>query len=98
MGSSYNFAVQEMLFHHHCIDCLGIFERQKPKASGAASGAVSHDGALVNFAELGEIVVKRFCRWSVSCRMDGMEAQVDCSRRMELEDSYGLLFPSSVRQ
>jgi hypothetical protein len=60
VGNSYNFAIQEMLLDHDCIDCLWVFEGEKAEATRPASGAISHDGAFVNITELGEIIMKGF--------------------------------------
>ncbi len=58
---TYNLAIEVVLLNHDDINCLGIFECQETKSSGAASGAVAHDCAFENLAELGEVVFEGFC-------------------------------------
>jgi hypothetical protein len=55
---SYNLAVQEVLLDHDNVDRLGIFERQKSKASRTSGAAVAHDGTLDNLTKLLKVLSK----------------------------------------
>lgn len=59
--ATYNFAIEVVLLDHDCVDGLGIAEGEETEATRATSGAVTHHGAFLDFAELREVVAKRFC-------------------------------------
>ena len=56
-GCPYNFAVEEVFLDHDGVDCSGVLEREKAKATRSACGTVSHDCTFLDFAELREVVV-----------------------------------------
>ena len=53
---TYDLSVEVMFLNHNNINCSGILESQEPETAGTTAGAVAHDGAFEDFAELGEVV------------------------------------------
>lgn len=49
-----------MLLHHDHVDNLRVLEGEETESTRAASGAVAHDCAFCDFAELCEVVLERF--------------------------------------
>ena len=63
---SYDFVIQEVLLYHYSIHSLWVPEGQETKAPRPACCCVSHDCALLDFAELRKVIPKRFCEKTVS--------------------------------
>jgi hypothetical protein len=56
LGGTNDLAVEVVFLDHDDVDCLGVLEGQEAEAAGATGGAISHDCALDNFAELREVI------------------------------------------
>lgn len=56
--SPYYFAVEEVLLDHDHVDGARVFEGEETETARAPRGAVAHDGAFLDFAEFGKVVLE----------------------------------------
>ncbi len=81
-----------MLFDHDGVDDLRVSEGEEAEAARTTGGAVSHDGALDDIAELREILLERFYTLSVALYV--VMIWLQCASRRP----YHLLSPNSTRR
>lgn len=60
-GATYNLPIEIMLFDHHNIYRLWVLKGEKSETPGSTAGAVTHDCALSDLAELAEVFFQRLC-------------------------------------
>ena len=57
---TYQLAVERMLLDHNSVDHLWVLESEEAESARAPGGAIAHDCALDDFAELREVALEGF--------------------------------------